>query len=74
MFNHCHMMKELNDAYDQAVANVKSEQTFDQAMNDLAAGITPAADDRVPQWDAIKKAMHAQWSELSGQPWPTDED
>lgn len=70
MFNHCQTFAELNAAYEQAVANVKSEQTFEQAMADLAAGRTPAKDDRIPQWDAIKEAMHVRWSELSGEPWP----
>lgn len=72
MFNHCTTFAELNAAYEQAVANVKTEQTFEQAMADVASGRTPANDDRIPQWDAIKEAMHTRWSELSGKPWPND--
>lgn len=71
MFAHCQTFKELNDAYELAVAAVTSNQTFEQALADLAAGRTPAPDDRIPQWDAIKTAMQARWSELSGKPWPS---
>jgi hypothetical protein len=70
MFKHCQTFKELNDAYEQAVAAVTTKQTFEQAMADLAAGSPVADDDRIPQWDAIKKAMHARWAELKGEPWP----
>lgn len=70
MFAHCTTFAELNAAYEQAVANVKTSQTMEQALADLAAGRTPDPDDRIPQWDAIKEAMHARWSELSGEPWP----
>lgn len=72
MFSHCQTFAELSAAYEQAVAAVKTEQTFEQAMNDLATGRTPADDDRIPQWDAIKEAMHVRWSELSGKLWPTE--
>jgi hypothetical protein len=70
MFAHCKTFKELNDAYEAAVATVKSNQSFEHAMADLAAGRPVADDDRIPQWGAIKEAMHARWSELSGEPWP----
>jgi hypothetical protein len=73
MFHHCKTFAELNAAYDEAVANVTTEQTFEQAMADLAAGRPVADDDRIPQWDAIKNAMHARWSELKGEPWPNDD-
>lgn len=72
MFDHCKTFAELNAAYEQAVADVKTEQTFEQALADLAAGRTPAPDDRIPQWDAIKEAMHARWSALRGEPWPAE--
>ena len=72
MFNHCETFAELNDAYEASVANVKSNQSIEQTMADLAAGRSVASDDRIPQWDAIKAAMHARWSELSGEPWPED--
>ena len=71
MFAHCQTFEELNDAYEQAVAAVTSNQTFEQALADLAAGRTPAPDDRVPQWNAIKAAKHARWAELRGEPWPS---
>ena len=71
MFQHCTTVAELDAAYEQAVANVKTEQTFEQLLADLAAGRTPAEDDRAPQWNAIAEAHHARWSELTGRAWPT---
>jgi hypothetical protein len=72
MFKQCQNFAELHAAYEQAIAAVTSNQSFAQTMADLAADRPVADDDRIPQWDTIKEAMHARWSELSGTPWPVD--